>query len=417
MGLFDRLRWAISAGKTGNASPRASGQFFEGLTDPALLDYIRGGAKTNSGAYVTSLTALSNMAVLRCVSLISQSIAMLPLNLYRRGDKREKATDHAVHEVLHSAPNNWQTPMEFKSTMQLWALQHGTAYARIIRSMGRVVRLVPIQPGHISVRQNDDWSLTFNYTRPDGGTISLAPEDVFVLRDLSMDGVTGMSRVSLAKEAIGLAMQAEQAAAQLFKNGMMVGGVLKHPKTLSEAALTRLRKSLEDRYTGAENAQKWPLLEEGLDLSSIAQSASDSQHIENRTHQIEEIARAFGVPRPLLMMDDTSWGSGIEQLAIFFVQYGLQPWFTAWEEAISRSLLTPPERKLYYPKFNERALMRGTLKDQADFFAKALGSGGHRPWMAVNEVRDLSELPRSDEKIADSLESVLLQRSTANEPA
>ena len=116
------------------------------------------------------------------------------------------------------------------------------------------------------------------------------------------------------------------------------------------------------------------------------------------------------------MMDDTSWGSGIEQLGIFFIQYTLAPWFTAWEQEIARTLLTEAEEEEYYAKFNERALLRGTLKDQADFFAKALGSGGHYPWMNVNEVRGLSELPMSNAPHASELQTSV-SKGGENEPS
>ena len=117
------------------------------------------------------------------------------------------------------------------------------------------------------------------------------------------------------------------------------------------------------------------------------------------------------------MMDDTSWGSGIEQLGIFLVQYGLAHWFTAWEQAAARSLLADEELDRLHLKFNERALLRGTLKDQADFLAKSLGAGGHAPWMSQNEVRDVSDLPESDDPNANKLRNPMTQRKgTTNEP-
>jgi HK97 family phage portal protein len=204
----------------------------------------------------------------------------------------------------------------------------------------------------------------------------------------------------------------------MFSNGMMVGGALSHPGVLGTEAIDRLKASLEERYAGTSNAHKWMVLEEGMTAERFSQTSVESQHIENRDHQIEEIARAFGVPRPLLMMDDTSWGSGIEQLGIFFVQYTLQPWFTAWEQAITRTLLGTADKKTHFAKYNERALMRGTLKDQADFFSKALGAGGHSPWMSQNEIRGLSELPESTEKDTDSLKNPMTQQGKPqDEPA
>lgn len=412
MGLLDIFRKEPVANK--RSRPQASGQVFESMDDPALLEYIRSGgagSETSSGAYVTANSALTNMAVLRCVTLISNAVGMLPLHLFEAGDDRRKATEHPLHKVLHKTPNNWQTPMRFKRLMQMRALSKGAGYAAVTRSRGMVTGLIPLDTHKVKPRQRNDWSVEYVYTPEHGKKTIIQPEDMLCIPDLDEDGVTGMSRVNLAKEAIGLALQAEQAAAKLFKNGMMVGGSLETDVKLSDNAYNRLRDSMQDQHTGSENAQRWMILEEGLKASKLAQTGRDSQHLENRNHQIEEVARAFGVPRPLLMMDDTSWGSGIEQLGIFFVQYALAPWFTTWEEEISRVLLTERERDRYYAKFNERALLRGTLSDQSEFFAKALGSGGHEPWMTPNEVRDLSELPRRDD--GDALKP---QRNEPNEP-
>lgn len=390
----------------------AAGQLFTSLNDPDLLTFMRG-SEVASGTYVSAYKSLQNMAILRCVTLISESIGMLPLNLIRQGDEKAYAVDHPLYKILKRRPNNWQTAYEFKSLLQVHVLLYGNAYARVIRSMGRIIRLVPMHPDRVQPIQNDDWSMTYRFTRKDGGTIDLAASDVFHLRDMSEDGIVGLSRVRLAREAIGIALQAERAAARLFKNGVMAGGALSSPNALTDTAYQRLQDSM-DAKTGVSEAHKWLILEEGLKAEQWANTAVDAQHLENRNHQIEEIARAFGVPRPLLMMDDTSWGSGVEQLAIFFVQYSLQHWFKVWEEGVGR-LLSDEDQEILYAKFNERALLRGTLKDQAEFFTKALGSGGHQPWMAANEVRELQELPKSTDPNADKLESPLT-RKTSNEP-
>lgn len=378
----------------GPYGPQAFGQAFESLRDPRLWDFIRAGSETASGICMTPEQALRNTTVFRCVSLISYAMGMLPLHLLKGDDfDSDKDTEHPLYELLHAQPNDWQSAFDFKSHMQLRALVDGNAYARVIRSRGRVIRLVPI-PDRVTPELSDDWRVTY---RVDGSGVRLQPEDVLHLRGLSLDALHGMSLVRQAAEAIGLAQRTEEAAARLFKNGMLVGGALSHPGKLGPEALKNLRTSLEERYAGAENAHRWLVLEEGMKPEKYGDTAADNQHIETRKHQIEEIGRIFGVPRPLLGVDDTSWGSGIEQLGIGFVRYALAPWFTAWEQAIRRTLLTPDERRTHKARFNEGALLRGSMKDQAEFFAKALGSGGHQPWMHVDEVRALSNLRSRDD--------------------
>ncbi|OIP18525.1 MAG: phage portal protein [Comamonadaceae bacterium CG2_30_59_20] len=412
MGIFDKL-WPKKNEPEAQPRPNSEvvgeGRAFASLTSADLYDFMRGGSETASGEYITTSKALGNMAMLRCVSLISESIGMLPLNLIVKGDAKDYAVDHPLYRVLKVKPNEFQSAYKFKSTMQMALLLHGNAYARVVRTLDRIVRLVPMDSTRVTPKLQPDWTMRYEYRSPEGNTQELMARDVLHLSDLSEDGITGISRVSKAKEAIGLALQAEKAAARLFKNGVMAGGSLTFPNKLNAEQIKNLQSSMEAKYAGAENAQKWMVLEEGGKAEKWAATGAESQHLENRNHQIEEIARAFGVPRPLLMMDDTSWGSGIEQLNIFFVQYGLQHWFTVWEQAIENLLLTDVERTQYYVKFNERALLRGTLKDQSELFAKALGSGGHMPWMTANEVRDLQDLAKSQDPMADKLESPMMR--------
>ncbi|WP_210321373.1 phage portal protein [Devosia beringensis] len=374
---------------------------FYDLDDPRLLEFMRSGGMTESGVTVSVKTALKNPTVLRCVSLVSFAIGYLPLHLRVKATK-EKATDHPLFRLLHRKPNPWQTSFEFRVLMQQRALTHGSAYARIVWTRDVVRRqrvpqaMIPLDPERVAPRQRSDWQIEYVWTRPDGTQTVLAPDEVFHLRyGMSVDGITGLSLVKQSAEAIGLAIQTDKAAARLFRNGMIVGGVLAVKDKLSPEAYERLKAQMDERE-GADRAHKWIVAEQGLEAKPFTANGRDSQRIETSKHQIEEIARPFGVPRPLLGVDDTSWGSGIDVLGQFFVRYGLNPWFTAWEQAIERSLLTDDEVDEYEAKFNEGALLRGSMKDQADFFSKALGAGGHQPWMDYEEVRETMDLPERE---------------------
>lgn len=356
----------------------------------------------NGGFKGSKESALDNTALLRCFSLISESIGMLPLNLMARGDKKEMATEHPLYRVLKIKPNGWQTPYKFKSTMQANLLMHGNAYARVIRSTGRIIALIPLDSKKVTPVLSASWQMSYEYVKDGGEKTILQQQDIFHLSDLSLDGVNGISRVEKLKKSLELSSQSQTAALRMFLTGVMSTGALVMPSTLTDAQVERIRNSMQ-KYSGSEAAGTWMVLEQGIEPKTWAANSVDSQHLEFTNHQIEEVARAMGVPRPLLMMDDTSWGSGIEQLGIFFVQYGLQHWFSIWEQSIDTFLLDEKEQGLYFAKFNEKALLRGTLKDQADFFAKALGSGGHQPWTTANEVRENLDMPMSPDESADKL--------------
>ena len=389
MGLFDLFRREPAPEATGQVRPASAvGHYFASFDDPAFLEYIRSGQM--GGARVTTEQALANSSVSRAVKLISGAIGMLPLNVMQKtaGGKVEKAERHPLYKLLRHKPNNWQTPFEFKRLLQTHALVEGNAYAHIVTSGSRVIQLNPLNPKNVTPEQQSDWSIVYKVTRPDGSHVTLPAREVLHIRDLTLDGITGLSTVRQAAETISLAIHSNRAAERIFRNGMMVGGALKHPGKLSPEALEHLRASMEARFAGSENAGRWMVLEEGMEATPFSNTAAESQLNETRGALVEEISRHFGVPRPLMNVDDTSWGSGIEQLAILFVRFGLAPWFTAWEDAIARSCIPEAEWGSIYADFDETELLRGSSKDQAEFFAKALGSGGHKPWMEANEVRE-----------------------------
>lgn len=403
MGMLDRLfGWngdlepaAVQPVAARPAMPVQAYSVIDLASDVGFPEFIRGGSNI-AGATLNRRTVLRNAAVKRCVSLLSNSLAMLPLHLLRNaeGGKREKATDHPLYGILGARPNGWQDSFQFRKLMQRRALIDGNAFALILRSRGAITGLVPLCPTQVKVEQKDDWSIVYRVKNKAGGERFVQASDMFHLYGDSEDGFSGVALIDEAADVLGLSLQADKAAANLFRQGALIRDVLMHKKQLSPAALQNLKSQLDESFGGASNANKTLVLEEDMDYKSVVANAKDAQHLETRQFQIEEIARVFGVPRPFLMMDDTSWGSGIEQLGIYFVQHGLNPWFAAWEQAISRSLLTEADRQSgLYIKFNERALLRGTMKDQADFISKMMGSGGSPQVMEQNEARGLLDLP------------------------
>jgi HK97 family phage portal protein len=404
MGIFSRLIERVGA----DLAPTVSGPpaypvqayaTIDLLNDVGLPDFLRGGTNF-SGATVNRQTVMRNPSVKRCVNLISNVAGMLPFHLMKKGadGTRDKAEAHDLHALLSTKPNTKQSAFQYRKLMQRWALVDGNAYSEIIRSRGRVTGLLPIHPTKVRRRQNWDDPYVVDTGR---GTRTIQPVDMLHIYGDSDDGLNGVSLVDEAADAIGLSLQADKAAARLFRYGSLIRDVLsKKDGKLSKEAVERLKAQFDEEFSGSENANKTLVTEEGLEYKSVQTNAKDSQHLETRQHQIEEIARVFGVPRPFLMMDDTSWGSGIEQLGIFFVQYGLAPWFVAWEQAVERSLLTDAERRAgYYTKFNERALLRGSMKDQAEFFSKMMGAGGGPQIMEQNEARGLLDLPDHPEGV------------------
>jgi HK97 family phage portal protein len=379
MGLYERMRGMFGA------RPAAL------VSEAQIRDFLRSNS-TASGVSITEDSAMRVAAAWRCVNIISGSIATLPLDLIRRVDeeRRAPAIGHQLRRLLTVKPNHWQTPSEFRRMMQSHLLLRGNAYARKVTLGQSIVAILPIHPDRVEAEQIDTMEMVYKVRGKDGrmGT-TLSQREMLHLRGMSLDGVTGISVLSNMREALGLALQTERAGARLFKDGVLAGGFISHPKTLSVGAQERLHSSLDNKYAGVENAAKWMILEEGMKPEPLAFSAEDTQWISARDFQRYDIAMFFGVPPHMIGATEktTSWGTGIEAQGTAFVTYTLADWIKTWEESLKRDCLPENEWDTLDIRFNVNGLQRGDWKGRWEGYVKALQWGVASP----NEIRAMED--------------------------
>lgn len=378
---------------TRSSEPRAQTFDLSNMSPEDLAEFLRigGGMSTTAGASVTESSALRLSTVWACVNLIADSVATLPLDLVVRGSETERrpAVDHPLRRLLTTRPNHWQTPSEFRRLMQKNLLLRGNAYAQIVRSAGRIQALIPLHPDSVAVEQRADGRLLYTVTKKDGGKVAVPPGGMLHLRGLSADGITGISPLHAMREAVGLSLRGEEAAGGLFRRGFLAGGTFIHPGQLSPEAEARFTAQMAT-LSGAENASRWILLEEGMKAEVLSLKPLDLQFLEQRDFQRIEIAIFFRVPPHLVGITDksTSWGTGIEQQNIGFLQHTLNPWLKTWEEALKRDLLPEAEWDTHDFRFYVQGLLRGDAASRVAYYS----AGIRDRWLSPNEVRALEDM-------------------------
>ena len=361
-----------------------------------MQDFIRGVdvdfyGNSNSGVQVDELRALQTSAVYACVKILAETVASLPLHLFKKGKggKSEMAEQHPLFSCLYEMPNDEMTSFEFREMMMTSLLLWGNAYARKIRKNGHVTELWYLKPQLMTV-ERDTQTGKIKYTYSDditNQTYEYKPEQIFHVKGLSLDGVTGLSPISQAREAVGLSLATEEYGAKFFGNGARPGGVLEHPGILKDPE--KLRESWNKVYQGTRNSHKVAVLEEGMKYHTIGIAPEDAQFLETRKYQVNEICRIFRVPPHLVGDLERATFSNIEHQSIEFVQHTIRPWLVRWEQAISRSLLDEKERLLYFSRFNVDGLMRGDYKSRMEGYAIGRQNG----WLSANDIRHLEDLP------------------------
>ena len=348
-----------------------------------------------AGKSVNERSAMQMTAVYSCVRILAEAVAGLPLHLYQYtdGNGKKRAADHPLYWLLHDEPNPEMSSFVFRETLMTHLLLWGNAYAQIIRNgKGEVLALYPLMPNRMQVDRDENGKLYYKYSRQGdeaikgSETVVLKPSDVLHIPGLGFDGLVGYSPIAMAKNAIGLAIAAEEYGSKFYANGAAPSGVLEHPGTLKDPA--KIRESWNSAFGGSANAGKVAVLEEGLKYSPISINPSEAQFLETRKFQINEIARIFRVPPHMVGDLDRSTFSNIENMSLEFVQYTLRPWLVRWEQSIARRLFTDEEKKKYFAKFNVDGLLRGDYQSRMNGYAVGIQNG----FMSPNDVRSLEDM-------------------------
>ncbi len=353
---------------------------------------------STSGKRVNERSAMQMTAVYSCVRILSEAVAGLPLHLYQYTDKgsKEKAVDNPLYFLLHDEPNTEMTSFVFRETLMTHLLLWGNAYSQIIHNgKGEVVGLYPLMPDRMTVGRDEKGQLYYEYmvssddakTLKDG-TVRLSPYDVLHIPGLGFDGLVGYSPIAMAKNAIGLAIAAEEYGSKFYANGATPSGILEYPGTVKEP--DKVRESWNAGFGGSSNAHKIAVLEEGMKYTPISISPNEAQFLETRKFQINEIARIFRVPPHMVGDLEKSSFSNIEQQSLEFVKYTLEPWLVRWEQAMQRALIPQDDKSKYFIKFNVDGLLRGDYQSRMQGYATARQNG----WMSANDIRELENLDR-----------------------
>ncbi len=368
MGIMSRLGRVFGQGTPEQKSIR--------LTDPEAFPLF-GVIASASGQTVTAASAMRVPAVRRAVSLIAESVATLPFKLYDR-DTRETVRDHPAYGLVHDWANDWTSAEALREALSADALLTGNGYAQVVRNAeGKPLELHRMDPGAVCIEYDDFGEPSYRIRLKDGAETFLAYHDV-----LHVQAIGGISPITLAREAIGLALAAEHHLSGFFRNGGRPSGVILHPNKLEAETMKKLAASWFQSH-GGEQAGSTAILDEGMTFKEIAVKLADAEFSEVRREQVREIARAFNVPPALLYELSRGTWSNFEQSHRDFLTGTLRPWVARWQAAYARVLLTPEERAGFYIEATPDDMLSVEFAARATAFSQYVAMRALTP----NEVR------------------------------
>lgn len=351
---------------------------------------VSGDVAIGSSAGVMSYElAMQIPTVFACLNVISQSVAALPIAIFRRRDARlkERQDDHPLYATLHTRPNDYQTAFEFRQQMTWDAAFWRNAYAHIGDSeRGRATVLTRLEPRRVTPRRVAG-DISYEYRDESGRVETYSADRIMHLRlaPSSYDGARGLSVLETSSETLGQAFAVQRFAGQFFAN-FTASGERIIPPAGHRFADEESRMNWLRAYSAARsgvNRHKPALLLPDFKVEVDQVNNEQAQFIETRKEVAYDIARLWRMPPHKVGLLDKATFSNIEYQALEFVTDTLMPLLVAWEQCLTRDLIA--EEGMFVIEHNVAGLLRGDI--QSRYAAYAVGR--QWGWMSVNEIRAL----------------------------
>jgi HK97 family phage portal protein len=360
------------------------------------------GDSSGAGVPVNEFSASGVSAVSACVKILANMVSVLPLKLMRStASGSEVVVNHPAARVIRQ-PSDLHTGGELRALMETGKGFGGNGYARVHRvGKGDPVELEWLPPCDVEpYRPSGTRMIAY---RINGRREHLTRYDVIHIRGMSLDGVSGISPIRQLRNSIGTSIAQSEAAGRLMRNGTTFPGYMTSPDAMSKDQIEDARREWDEKHSGAANSGRVPIMWGGWEFKQTnGMSMVDAQFLESRRFELEEIARAYGIPS--FMINDTtkttSWGSGMQEIIETWLKVSLDGLLVHWEESVGYTLLTSDEIAAgFHFKFNRRKLLEQTPEKQAAFLTAMRSIGAY----SVNDVRrKVDENDLADPEIGDN---------------
>ena len=318
--------------------------------------------------------ALNIPAVARCVNLISETVSMIPIKLYREeitGGKRKtvEVTDSRC-DLLNEDTKDTLDGAQFKKALVRDYLLNGNAYAYINKQRNSVKSLHYVDSKNITINQN------FNPIFKDYNILvhgqTYKPFEFLKILRATKDGARGSGIVEENGELLKVAYTTLKFEQNLVSTGGNKKGFINAKNRLTKEAIDALKAAWYKFYSN--NDENVIILNEGLTFQEASNTSVEMQLNESKKSMSDSILEIFGVPT------DWSWET--------FIKTAIMPILATFECALNRDLLLEKEKKFFYFAFDTKEIIKGDIKTRFEAYKAALESN----LMQIDEVRYLENL-------------------------
>lgn len=357
------------------------------IGDPAFADFLRVSG-LSLGGDMNESAALSLPAFYRAVSLISSTIAGLPLRVYSRQGGARREEDHWL-ATTPAGPYD-VSDFQWRETLVLHQLLHGEAFLKSIENVGgEMVGLWPIHPLAVTGVRWEGSDKVFTVATTGGGQEVFMTGEVTHIPVMTTDALRGVSPLSTFRRALNTAKAGDAAANTTFATGALISGMVTTEEDVDSEEAKIISEKLNARIAGVENAGSVAFVNRSLKFSPWKMSNVDAQFLESRRFSVEEIARMFGLPTNLLSVAGavSNWGTGVAEANLALQKYVLMGYTSRIESAL-RAVLPPG----WFAEFDYKGLLQGNPREEIELLGLQVREG----LLSMDEARAVMNLPPKD---------------------
>ena len=352
--------------------------------------------ENQAGTRIDQDTAFQVNAVFSAVSLISDTIATLPVDAFIRLDGQRRAFRPRPEWVTR--PDIDQTKEAFYGSVIVSLLLDGNAFIRVFANRaGQVTNMVVLNPQTVEIKRNGIGRVMYSVQ---GDKKMYNTEQMIHIADVVRPGhLRGVSRIEALKENFGLALALENYAARFFGQGATTQGIIEYPGKLTAQQAKELQQGFDARHKGWKRAHKTGVLSNGATYKPTSVENDQAQFLDSRRMAVEDIARAFKIPSNLLNLPGTNTYASVEENNRAWVTHCLRPITQKLESAFSPLLSRYEGGDTAFIRFNMDGLLRADINNRYTAYSVGQQSG----FLSVNDVRRLEDLPDIDDESANTV--------------
>lgn len=343
--------------------------------------------------YITKDVAMKIVALNNGINLISDTIANLPIFLYKKekGGIKEVIDDYR-NNLLNLESSKHCTSFNMKKTLVVDYIINGNAYLDIWKEKGKIKSLINIPESEIIVQDNGSYNRRkLSYSYEYWGMRREFHEVLNMVRNPEGNDIKGIGILKEGRDMLGVADKLDTYSQNIFSNGFFAKGTIETEKIMSKPTRESLQKRIRNFFSGSQNAGKVLILDDGMKYNSLSLNPVDIDFLKQKDFTVNDIARLLKLPPNMIGgSNDGLTYKNVQDTQLQYLQITIEPYLTLIENVFNKYLLTEKEKEegLFY-EFDTKSMLRTTPQKQYEM----LGNAVNNKILTPNDARFELNLP------------------------